>query len=93
MKKIVEFHRNLVELDKIKAISINTYVHSEPKSNFVRIEFKTRKEYIYNPNTKIHELETFDDVLLIEFSNYDSALAHFEEMMGAWQYYIDQEED
>ena len=91
MSKIINLRNNLVELDKIKAICLNSFTSVKPKGNFIKIEFKIRKEYIYNPNVESWELESFNDVLLIEYPDYDTAVVYLEEIMGEWQAIIEEE--
>ena len=43
MNKIINLNGNIVELEKIKAISHNSYHHVKPTTNHLKIEFKTRK--------------------------------------------------
>lgn len=89
MSRVIYIHRNLVEIDKIKAICLNTFFDIKPDVNVIKIEFKTRKEYIYNPNTESWELETFDDVLLIEYPDYDTAKVYLDEIREEWQANLD----
>jgi hypothetical protein len=37
------------------------------KLNQIKIEFKARKEYIFNPNEKMYELKTINDHLIIDY--------------------------
>ncbi len=90
MRKLINLKNNVVELNSIKAISLNGYINLEP-TNRIKIEFKLRKEYIYNPNIELWELETLTDVLYIDFPDYDTAKVHLDEMFGEWQAYLDEE--
>lgn len=92
MRKLINLKNNVVELNSIKAISINGYIDLEPKTNRIKIEFKSRKEYVYNPNIELWDLETFNDILFIDYPNYEIARASLDEMFGEWQAYLDEED-
>lgn len=85
MNKIINLNGNVVELDKIKGISHNGYHHVKPETHQVKIEFKTRKEYVFNPGSKEWEMEDFNDVLIIDYPNYDTAVENFYEIMQIWE--------
>lgn len=87
MRKIISLKYNFVELKNIKSISINGFYNLEP-TNRIKIEFKLRKEYVYNPNIESWELETFDDVSYINFPDYETAKVHLEEMTEDWEYFL-----
>lgn len=85
MSKIINLNGNAVELENIKAISHNSYHRAKPETNQLKIEFKTRKEYIYNPGSKQWELETFNDVLLVDYPDHDAAVDNYLEIMDIWK--------
>ena len=91
MTKIINLNGNAVELAKVKSISVNEYFDVEPKTNQLKIEFKARKEYIFNPNEKEWELETFNDVLLVEYPNNDTAIENYWEIMKIWEEALQEE--
>jgi len=84
MKKLIDLGNNIVEVDKILGMSVNGYIDAGP-TNCITITFKTRKEYIYNPNLDNYEMEEFNDVLNIEFSNFETAQAYLNEFMEEWE--------
>ena len=92
MRKVISLNRNYVELKNIMSISINGYCDLAP-TNRIKIEFKLRKEYIYNPNIESWELETFDDVSYINFPDYETAKVHLEEMTEDWEYFLNDKEE
>lgn len=55
MKRIIELGSTLVEVDKILAMSVNSSSNNG-STNQIKITFKTRKEYIYNPNLDMYEM-------------------------------------
>jgi hypothetical protein len=71
---------------------LNRFFDLDPATNRIKIEFKLRKEYIYNPNIELLELETFNDILFIDFRDFDTANVYLDEMFGEWQYYLDEED-
>ncbi len=85
MSKIINLNGNAVELENIKAISHNGYHHVKPETNQLKIEFKTRKEYVFNPGSKKWELEIFDDVLLVDYPDNDTAVDNYLEIMESWE--------
>ena len=47
------------------------------RTNFITVTFKTRKE-----NIDIYEMEEFNDVLIIEYGDFQTAQAYLNEFMG-----------
>lgn len=89
--KIINLNGNAVELEKIKAVSHNEYHRVSPETNQLKIEFKTRKEYVFNPGSKEWELETFNDVLLIDYPDSDTAVDNYLEIMEIWEEALQEE--
>ena len=85
MSRIINLNGNAVELQNIKAISHNSYHRAKPETNQVKIEFKTRKEYVFNPELKEWEMETFNDVLLVDYPDNDTAVENYLQIMEIWE--------
>lgn len=85
MDKIINLNGNAVELKKIKAISVNDYLDVPLKLNQIKIEFNTRKEYIFNPNEKTYELTTINDHLIIDYPDGNIATENYFEIMQIWE--------
>ena len=85
MNNIINLNGNAVELSKVKSISVNEYFDVEPKTNQLKIEFKARKEYIFNPGIKEWELNTFNDVLLVDYPDNNIAIKNYYEIMQIWE--------
>lgn len=87
MRKIINLGGTLVELDKVKGISINEdgYFDSKLKSNFIKIELLNRKEYILNPETSDWELHDLNDEILLEFPDSDVVFQKYTEIKEAWE--------
>lgn len=80
--KLIELQGNTVVLQHIKSIT-----HSDDiESNCIKIHFKTRKEYIFNPESEKWELHSFDDVLSIPFDDSNSARKSYHLMSEQWQF-------
>ncbi|CAL67534.1 hypothetical protein [Christiangramia forsetii] len=85
MNKIINLNGNAVELAQVKSISVNEYFDVEPKTNQLKIEFKGRKEYIFNPGIKEWELNTFNDVLLVDYPDGQTAIENYLQIMEIWE--------
>lgn len=84
MARIINLNGNAVELSKIKSICVNEYFDVEPKTNQVKIEFKARKEYVFNPRSKEWEQEIFNDTLLVDYPNGQTAIENYLQIMEIW---------
>lgn len=87
MKKIISLGGSLVELDKVKGVSINEdgYYDSKLESNYIKIELLNRKEYILNPETLDWELHDLNDEILIEFPDSDSVAEKYLQIKEVWE--------
>ena len=85
MSKIINLNGNAVELDKVKSISVNEYFDVEQKTNQLKIEFKTRKEYVFHPGTKDWEPQIFSDILIVDYPNGQIAIENYYEIMKIWE--------
>jgi len=88
INKVVQHGGQTVNIANVKNMKLAQFTDSE-KNNTIIIEFKTRYEYIYNPNTDKYELIEINDVAEEEFPDWSSASAYFEEWKGVWQYYLE----
>lgn len=91
MKRIIELGSTLVEVDKILAMSVNPRADSGP-TNQIKITFKTRKEYIYNPNLDMYEMEVFNDELMIDYYDYATAKDYLDLFSAEWEAVLNMEE-
>ena len=48
------------------------------------MEFKARKEYIFNPASKEWEPEIFDDALLVDYPDGQVAIENYLQIMEIW---------
>jgi hypothetical protein len=87
MKKVINLNGTLVELNKIKGVSINDECFSsiKLKSNYLKIELQNRKEYIINPETNNWELHDINDEILIEYPNSEHAEKNFFRIKTIWE--------
>ena len=65
-------------------MGVNSVISVGP-TNQIKITFKARKEYIFNPYTELYELEKFNDILYVDFYDYESAEAHLLEWRDEWE--------
>jgi len=91
MKRIINLENNMVEVDKILAMSVNSSSNNG-STNQIKITFKTRKEYIYNPNLDIYEMEVFNDELFIDYYDYATAEDYLNLFMAEWEAVLNMEE-
>ena len=91
MKRIINFGSNMVEVDKILAMSVNTNTDCGP-TNQIKITFKTRKEYIFYPNLDLYEMEVFNDELFIDYYNNATAEDYLNQFMAEWEAVLNMEE-
>jgi len=89
MSKIINLNGNAVELEKIKAVSHNDYHGVKPETNQLKIEFKARKEYVFNPGTKEWEMEVFNDIIVADYPDSDTAVENYFEIMKIWEEALD----
>ncbi len=87
MKKIVNLNGTLVELGRVKSITINAEGFSDVKlkPNFIKILLSNRKEYLYNPEKRVHELIDVEDEILIEYPNIEYAYNSFLSLKEVWE--------
>lgn len=85
--KVVQHGGQTVNIREVKNIKLSQFTDDE-KKNTIIIEFKTRLEYIYNPNIEEYELQTFNDVAEEVFPDWSTASAYFQEWMDVWQNYL-----
>jgi hypothetical protein len=52
------------------------------------VEFKTRYDYILHPKTGEYVKQEYNEKAVVEFPNYDSALAHKDELQQIWSDYL-----
>ena len=86
--KVVQHGGQTVNIAEVKNIKLSQFTDSE-KNNTIIIEFKTRLEYIYNPNIEEYELQKFNDVAEEYFPDWSTASAYFQEWIDVWQGYLD----
>lgn len=87
MKKIINLNGTLVELAKVKSITINGEGFSDIKlkPNFIKIQLSNRKDYLYNPESKAYELIDVEDEILIEYPNIEYAYNSFLSLKEVWE--------
>jgi hypothetical protein len=75
-------------LAEVKCFRLSTY-NDIGKQNTIIIEFKTRYDFISNPNIGKFEKQEYNEVIEIQFPDYDTAKVHQRELEEIWQDYLD----
>ncbi|MFD2601022.1 hypothetical protein [Flavobacterium suzhouense] len=87
MKKIINLNGTLVELSKVKSITVNAegFTNIKLQPNFIKIQLESKKEYVYNPEKRIHELIDVENEVLIEYPNAEFAYNSFLSLKDVWE--------
>ena len=85
--KIVYHEKVAIDLSKIKSIKLLPLQHGDTKR--IKIEFKARPEYVFNPNTKEYEMENIEDSTELKFTENEKAQQVLNEFIELWQAYLD----
>lgn len=85
--KIINHAGASIDLSQVKCFILSSFI-SIGKPNTLKIEFKKRLEYVFNPNTKQYEKEEINDYTEIEFPGYDTARQYTNELEEIWQDYL-----
>ena len=83
---------NIAELKSIKVLSDNAE-NINDRHYFLTFELKTRVEYILNPNTKQYEKEYFNDIIQVEFNDYEMAQAYRRDWIAMWDEFLDKNDE
>lgn len=89
--KVIEHAGVTLDFSKVKCFKLSQF-DSIGKPNTLSIEFKTRLEYVWNPNSEKYEKEEINEKTEIEFPSWDSAKAYSREFEEIWQDYLDGQE-
>ncbi|MEJ7559195.1 MAG: hypothetical protein WKF66_12870 [Pedobacter sp.] len=80
-----------IDLSRIKAIRLNTSTTLGP-TNVLKVDLNLRYEYIFNPNKKDFEKEAINDMISIEYVDYNDAQDALENLTEVWQEYAETQE-
>ncbi|MEP6262011.1 MAG: hypothetical protein ABJ092_10570 [Gillisia sp.] len=72
-----------LDVSRIKSFQIDTYNPRE-RSHILRIEFKSRYEYLLNPGTKQYEQVLINDFIEHPYADYDTAATYRDEWQEIW---------
>jgi len=75
-----------INMETLKCFRLNYF----EEENSMTIEFKTRFDYIINPETGEFEKQEYNDTTVLKFYNLDSAEQHNYEFQAAWKAYLEQ---
>lgn len=87
--KVVSDGKISINIADLKCIKVESKKDENLKKYFLVFEFKTRFEYIFNPETQKFEKTEFNDIASQEFSEYEMAVAYKEDWESIWQDYLD----
>ena len=76
-----------ITLDLSQVIAIELQGRYSDKPMGIRVIFKLRKEYVYNPETESYELHDFRDEAFFDFPEYETACVACSEWRDLWRKY------
>ena len=80
-----------IDLSRIKAIRLNTNSSLGP-TNILNVDLNMKYEYIFHPIKKELEKVPLNDVISIQYVDYDDAKDALESLTEVWQEYAEQQE-
>lgn len=84
----VVYHGGLtVNLSEVKCFHLSNF-SGIGKRNTLTVEFKTRFDFIRNPETGGFEKQEYNEKTELEFPDYDTAKAYTDEWIEIWQDYL-----
>lgn len=72
-----------LDVSQIKSFHIDAY-NPRKRSHILRIEFKSRYEYLWNPDTKEFEKVLIHDFVEHPYADYETAAVHRDEWQEIW---------
>jgi len=89
--KVVTDGQTSINLADVKCLRVISIRELDIKKAFLVIEFKSRFEYIFNPESGEYEKQEFNDKTEIEFSEYEMAIAYKRDWENMWQEYLEEQ--
>jgi hypothetical protein len=86
--KIIYHEKVAIDISKIIAIRLLPKYAGDTKR--IKIEFKARYEYVFNPNTKEFDKEEINDSTELKYDENEKAQKVLLEFMKIWQEYLDE---
>lgn len=77
-----------IDLSKVKSLHVDSYL-PRAKSNILKIEYLTRIEFVFNPETEQYEKIEIQDFVEHPYADYETAIANRDEWQEYWQQYLD----
>lgn len=81
---IVQHFGVVVDLARVKSMQV---IELPAFKYQLSIQLNSRLAYIFNPGTNQWEIQLFNDVVNIEYRDYDLAIAYLSEWMEIWRNY------
>jgi hypothetical protein len=85
--KIIYHEKTAIDLSRIKYIKLVPKIVGDTKR--VLIQFNTRYEYVFNPNTGVYDKENMDDFVELKYDENEKAQQVLLEFIEIWQDYLD----
>ena len=89
--KVVTYAGLTVNLAEVKCFRLSSLLANQKNYNII-VEFKTRYDYIFNPNTKKSEKQEYNETAVIEFTDSELANAYLRDWESIWQEYLSEQE-
>lgn len=87
-QKIVTHAGLTLNLADVKCFRLSSY-EGIGKRNTIIVEFKTRYNYIHNPQINQWEKQEYNETTEIEFPHHETAQAYVKDWLEIWQDYLD----
>mgnify|MGYP006896875225 CR=1 FL=1 len=72
-----------LDVSQIKSFHIDGYTPRE-RGHILRVELKSRYEYVWNPGTKEYEKLLINDFIEHPYADYETAVAYRDEWQEIW---------
>jgi len=76
-----------LDLSQIKSFQVDSWLPHN-KSNILRVELKSRFEYIINPETNSYEKILIQDYIEHPYSDYETAIFYRDEWEEIWKDFL-----
>ena len=76
-----------MDVSNIKAFHIDGYSPRE-RSQILRIELKSRYEYLWNPGTKEYDKVLINDFMEHPYADFNTAVAYRDEWQEIWEDFL-----
>lgn len=85
--KVIHHAGVSIDISQVKCFKLSPFT-SDSEIRTLIIEFKKRVEYIYNSQTEQFEKQEINDLIEVEFPDWDIAKQYTNEWEEIWQDYL-----